>query len=56
VTRPTLDGIGEARTRIGGRARQTPVLELTAEDTGVDARLLLKLELLQHTGRPRRQA
>lgn len=50
MTRPTLDGIREARTRIGGRVRQTPVLELTAEDTGLDARLLLKLELLQHTG------
>lgn len=50
MTRPTLASIREARDRIQGRVRRTPVLELTAEDTGVDARLLLKLELLQHTG------
>lgn len=39
-----------ARSRIAGRVRRTPVLELEPGAFGVAGRLTLKLELLQHTG------
>jgi threonine dehydratase len=42
--------IDAARTRIAGRIRRTPVLELEPGAFGVPGRIVLKLELLQHTG------
>jgi threonine dehydratase len=42
--------IAAARARIAGRVRRTPVLELEPGAFGVPGRIVLKLELLQHTG------
>jgi threonine dehydratase len=42
--------IEAARARIAGRVRRTPVLELEPGAFGVTGRIVLKLELLQHTG------
>lgn len=42
--------IEAAASRIAGRVRNTPILELEAGALGSSARLTLKLELLQHTG------
>ncbi len=42
--------IEAARARIAGWVRRTPVLELERGAFGLDARITLKLELLQHTG------
>jgi len=42
--------IDAARARIAGRVRRTPVLELEPGAFGVPGRIVLKLELLQHTG------
>jgi threonine dehydratase len=39
-----------ARERIGGRVRRTPVLEPGPGAFGLDTPVVLKLELLQHTG------
>lgn len=50
VTIPTHDDVLAARGRIAGHVRRTPVLELTAGEMDVPGRILLKLELLQHTG------
>jgi threonine dehydratase len=50
VSRPTRESVEAAYDRILGRVRRTPVLELGPDETGVDARVLLKLELFQHTG------
>jgi threonine dehydratase len=44
------DDVDAARTRIAGRVRRTPVLELEPSALGVAGRVRLKLELLQHTG------
>ncbi len=46
----TRDDVLAARDRIGARVRRTPVVELEPAAFGVDGRLTLKLELLQHTG------
>ncbi len=46
----TKDDVGAARARIGGRVRRTPVLELEPGAFDVPGRIVLKLELLQHTG------
>ena len=42
--------VEEAAARIGGHARVTPVAVLEEGAFGLDARLTLKLELLQHSG------
>ncbi len=47
---PTHDDVLAARDRIAGTVRRTPLLELTAGELDVPGRVLLKLELLQHTG------
>jgi len=47
---PSLDSVRAARERIAGRVRRTPTLVLGQEDTGLPGRVVLKLELLQHTG------
>ncbi|HEX6198324.1 MAG TPA: threonine/serine dehydratase [Jiangellaceae bacterium] len=50
ATIPTHDDVLAARDRIAGTVRRTPILELTAGELDVPGRVLLKLELLQHTG------
>lgn len=47
---PMHDDVLAARERIEGGVRRTPVLEMTTGDLDVAGRVLLKLELLQHTG------
>jgi threonine dehydratase len=47
VTRADIEG---AAQRIAGRVRRTPVMRLEAGAFGVEGELVLKLELLQHTG------
>ena len=42
--------IERAARRIRGHVRETPVMEVAAGTFGVDVPLILKLELLQHTG------
>ena len=42
--------IERAARRIRGHVRETPVMEVAAGTFGVDMPLILKLELLQHTG------
>jgi len=42
--------IEAAAARIAGNVRRTPVLEMEARAFGSDARLVLKLELMQHAG------
>jgi threonine dehydratase len=44
------DAVLAARRRIAGRVRRTPVLEPGAGAFGLEAPVVLKLELLQHTG------
>jgi threonine dehydratase len=46
----TPDDVAQARTRIAGRVRTTPVLRLEAGAFGVRGEVVLKLEQLQHTG------
>jgi threonine dehydratase len=46
----TRGDVEEAAGRVGGRVRRTPVVEVEPEAFGTSAPLLLKLELLQHTG------
>jgi threonine dehydratase len=46
----TRADISDAVRRIGPYVRRTPVIDLEAGAFGVDARLTLKLELLQHGG------
>jgi threonine dehydratase len=46
----TRTDIEHAAERIAGRVRRTPVMRLEPQAFGVDAELVLKLELLQHTG------
>lgn len=50
ATIPTHDDVLAARDRLVGHVRRTPVLELAAGELDVPGRVLLKLELLQHTG------
>jgi threonine dehydratase len=42
--------VTEAATRIGGGVRRTPVVEIDGAELGVAGWVVLKLELLQHTG------
>jgi len=42
--------IEHAHRRIAPYIRETPVVAVNGADLGIDARVLLKLELLQHTG------
>ncbi|NUT37375.1 MAG: threonine/serine dehydratase [Hamadaea sp.] len=47
---PAPGDIEAAARRIRGQVRKTPLIEVTRGTFGVDAPLVLKLELLQHTG------
>ena len=47
---PMRADIEAARSRIGAAVRRTPVLEVDLRDQGVDANVVIKLELTQHTG------
>lgn len=47
---PARADIDEAAARIRAGIRRTPVLELDGAEVGVAGRVVLKLELLQHTG------
>ncbi len=47
---PTRADIEAAAGRVSDGLRRTPVLVLDCEDTGLDARVALKLELTQHSG------
>lgn len=49
-TEPTKGDIEAARTRIASHVRRTPVLDVAPGAFGVEAPLVLKLELLQVTG------
>jgi threonine dehydratase len=46
----TRQDVEEAAERVGRRVRRTPVVEVEPEALGAAAPVLLKLELLQHTG------
>lgn len=50
VSVPTASDVAAAADRIGGHVRMTPLIELAPGTFGVEATLVLKLELLQHTG------
>ena len=47
---PTRDDVEAAAARLGGAVRRTPLLELGLGDLGIEATVLLKLELTQHAG------
>ena len=47
---PRRSDVDEAAARIGAGVRRTPVIEVDGDEIGVDGRVVLKLELLQHTG------
>ncbi|MDQ3463147.1 MAG: threonine/serine dehydratase [Actinomycetota bacterium] len=47
---PIADDIEHAAERIHGRVRVTPIIDTGGADDLVDAPVVLKLELLQHTG------
>jgi threonine dehydratase len=48
---PTPADVGAAAARVGGEVRRTPTLELDGDEVGAPGvRVVLKLELLQHTG------
>jgi threonine dehydratase len=50
VRRPRRPDVEEAAFRLGGGIRRTPVITLDRAETGVDASVVLKLELTQHSG------
>jgi threonine dehydratase len=50
VRRPRRPDIEAAAFRIGSAIRHTPMLTLMPADTGLAGNVVLKLELLQHTG------
>ena len=50
VRLPAVTDLRAAASRLAGRVRRTPVLEVRGADLGVPGRVLLKLELTQHTG------
>jgi threonine dehydratase len=50
VSVPTHSDVEAAAVRLQGQVRRTPVLALHGEELGVPGRVVLKLELLQHTG------
>jgi len=47
---PSRQDIQGAAVRLAGKVRRTPVLEIHGDELGVPARVVLKLEYLQHTG------
>ena len=47
---PTIADVEDARTRLLGHARRTPLLAATPLDATTGGRILFKLETLQHTG------
>src|SRR5699024_12579840 len=47
---PTRAEIESAFVRLTGTIRETPLLAVNGDELGVDGRVLLKLELTQHTG------
>lgn len=47
---PSVDDVAAAADRIRGLVRTTPIVEMASGTFGVDAALVFKLELLQHTG------
>lgn len=47
---PAREDVEAARELIGSAVRRTPVVEVAGDELGVDGRVFLKLELLQHTG------
>ncbi|UYM03943.1 threonine/serine dehydratase [Solicola gregarius] len=47
---PRRSDIESAAVRLTGKIRRTPLLAVHGEELGVGARVLLKLELTQHTG------
>lgn len=47
---PSRRDVEEAAARIGSGVRRTPVLALDPADTGTEGRVVLKLELTQHSG------
>lgn len=50
MTLPTRADVESAAARLGEKVRHTPTLVLHGEELGVPHRVVLKLELLQHTG------
>jgi threonine dehydratase len=50
VVVPSAPDVAAAADRIHGYVRRTPLVEVTPGTFGVDAPLVLKLELLQHSG------
>jgi len=47
---PSLADVEAAAARVAGGVRRTPVLALDPADTGLNAEIVLKLELTQHSG------
>jgi threonine dehydratase len=47
---PARADVEAARDLVGRAVRRTPVVEVAGDELGVPGRVLLKLELLQHTG------
>ena len=47
---PTRADVESAAARLGEKVRHTPTLTLHGDELGVPGRVVLKLELLQHTG------
>jgi len=50
VSLPTRRDVESAAARLGEKVRRTPTIVLHGDELGVPARVVLKLELLQHTG------
>ncbi len=50
ATLPRLSDIESAAARLGEKIRHTPTLDIHGDELGIPARVVLKLELLQHTG------
>jgi threonine dehydratase len=50
VVSPSRDDLHAAAARLAPHVRRTPILEIDGNDLGTKARVVLKLELLQHTG------
>jgi threonine dehydratase len=50
IERPLRGDVESAAVRLHGKVRRTPVLELSGDELDMPARVLLKLELTQHTG------
>ncbi len=50
VRLPGREDVESAAARLGEKVRRTPTISLHGDELGVPARVVLKLELLQHTG------